>query len=219
MPQWVTHNIGMKLLALLIALLVYAHVATERIYQGFIHLSVVLDGIPKNLVPVAEVPDSIVVEVRGKTKELLRLKFSKKLTAHIDLSGARPGDTEIPLTPRNVYLPSTADLRIVNVVSPSTLSLQLATKQRKQVPVNPYITGRPAPGWRIVGVPDVEPDRVWVEAVEDVTIRVEEIWTDPVDVTDLTRSLSKRVGLVLPSGTYLGVSPESVVVTVSIEGN
>lgn len=88
-------------------------------------------------------------------------------------------------------------------------------KQSRSVPVNPVLTGTPAPGFRVAGV-SVTPLTVTLEGDADQLVKITSADTASVPIYGATRSLTQSVTFALPSGVT-PIAVESVEVTVQIE--
>lgn len=103
-------------------------------------------------------------------------------------------------------------------VSPRTIHVTIplfTNKQSRSVPVNPVLTGTPAPGFRVSGI-DVSPLTVSVEGDADQLASLTAADTAPVAIFGTTRDVTATVALALPSGVVpVGVSTVNVTVHVT----
>jgi YbbR domain-containing protein len=103
-------------------------------------------------------------------------------------------------------------------VSPRTIHVTIplfTNKQSRSVPVNPVLTGTPAPGFRVSGV-EVTPLTVSVEGDADQLASLTAADTAPVAIFGATRDVTEVVALALPTGVVpVGVSTVSVTVHVT----
>jgi len=103
-------------------------------------------------------------------------------------------------------------------LSPRTIHVTIplyTNKQSRSVPVNPVLTGQPAPGFRVAGV-DVTPLAVTLEGDADQLAKLTSADTVPIAIYGATRNVIQTVAFALPTGvTPLGVT--TVQVTVRIE--
>jgi len=102
-------------------------------------------------------------------------------------------------------------------LSPRTVHVTIplfTNKQSKTVPVNPVLTGTPAPGFRVSAV-DVTPLTISVEGDADQLAKLTGADTAPVAVFGATRAVTSVVTLALPSGV-IPVGVTTVTVTVHV---
>lgn len=90
--EFLTRNIGWKLGGLALALALWFHLATEKVYDKSYPVEIEITGLPDSLrVDKIEPPTEDVI-VTGTGKQLIKLSFSNKLRLRADLSNARkPG--------------------------------------------------------------------------------------------------------------------------------
>jgi YbbR domain-containing protein len=102
-------------------------------------------------------------------------------------------------------------------VEPRTVHVTIplfTNKQSRTLPVNPVLTGAPAPGFRVSGI-DVVPLVASVEGDADQLAKLTQVDTAPVAVFGATRDVSSVVTLALPSGV-VPLGPPTVTVTVHV---
>ena len=102
-------------------------------------------------------------------------------------------------------------------VSPRTIHVTIplfTNKQSRSVPVNPVLTGTPAPGFRVSSV-EVSPLTVSVEGDADQLAILTAADTAPVAIFGATRDVAAVVTLALPTGV-VPVGASTVAVTVHI---
>src|SRR5512147_196963 len=70
-----SHNLSIKIFALLLALAVYGHVQTEKEQEAEFRVPLRFVGIPEILTRRESAPRRAVIRIRGKGKQLLKLKL------------------------------------------------------------------------------------------------------------------------------------------------
>jgi YbbR domain-containing protein len=103
-------------------------------------------------------------------------------------------------------------------VEPATIHVQIplfTDKESRTLPVNPVITGQPAPGFRIAAV-TVDPTTVTVEGDAEQLTALIQIDTAPVSVAGATADVAQTVALAPPNGIS-ATGAGAVRVEVSIE--
>jgi YbbR domain-containing protein len=186
--KWLFHNFRYKLLALVVAILMWSgshSTVTEE--RGF-DIPVAMMGIPDDLVVTGQSSDMVNIRVRGSQAALRSLQVGN-LEYVVDMRGARPGVLE-----REVDALSVALARGTQLVSrsPATLEFTLEPKGTKTVRVRPDLEGEPAPGYAIAGV-DVEPTTVRIAGARSEVLRLTEVLTETIDVSGLTSEMVRRV--------------------------
>jgi hypothetical protein len=87
-----TKNIGWKIGGLALALALWFHLATEKVYEKNFAVDIEAVGLAENLAIGKIVPPTADITVTGTGKQLLKLSFLEQLTLKADLSGIKtPG--------------------------------------------------------------------------------------------------------------------------------
>ncbi len=87
-----TKNIGWKIGGLVIAVTLWLHLATEKVYEKNFAVEIEITGLAEDLRIDRIEPESMEIAITGTGKQLLRLSFSDELKIHVDLSDiSEPG--------------------------------------------------------------------------------------------------------------------------------
>jgi YbbR domain-containing protein len=168
-------------------------------------------NLPAGLELVGNPPDTVEVRLRGSSGALSRMAGGD-MAAVIDLATARPGRRLFHIAQNQVSVPY--GIEIVQV-GPSTLTMEFEMSAIRQVKVEPDIEGRPAPGYEVTKVTS-DPEVVEVAGPESALKRLQAAITEPVSVTDQTRSVREVVTIGVPDSTLRLRTPQTAVVTVTI---
>ena len=204
-------NLGLKFLSTLVAILLWLIVAGERVVERVMRAPVEFQNLPAGLELVGNPPDTVEVRLRGSSGALSRIA-SGDMSAVIDLSTARPGRRLFHITQNQVNVPY--GIEIVQV-GPSTLTMEFELSGIRRVPVEPDLDGRPAVGYEVTSVKS-DPDTVEVAGPESALARLQAAVTEPVSVTDQTRTVREVVTIGVPDSTLRLRTPQTAVVTVTI---
>ncbi|MFI5179261.1 MAG: YbbR-like domain-containing protein [Vicinamibacterales bacterium] len=193
---WPFRHVGLKLLALAIALLLWMAVAGEETVERGLRVPLELQQLPATLELTGDVPTTVDVRVRGESGALSRVSPGD-VVAMLDLRSARAGHRLFPLTPAQMRVPFGVD---VIQITPSAVSIAFEASATKQVPVVPAVAGRPAPGF-VLGAMTSDPAAVDVVGPESAVQRVSFAVTEPVSVSGARDRVRDTVvlGLVDPS--------------------
>jgi hypothetical protein len=204
-------NVGLKLLSVAVAVLLWLVVAGDPIVERTLRVGVELQRTPPGSELVGSAPDSVTVRVRGPASQLADLAPGD-LSVVVDLEGVRAGRRLFALTPSQVTAPY--GLEIVQIVPP-TLPLTFEASASKIVPVRAQLEGTPAPGHSVTNV-SVTPSQVRVTGPESAVERLAEVVTEPVSVERGTTLVREAVSLdVSDTGARL-TSGGIAVVTITI---
>jgi YbbR domain-containing protein len=204
-------NLGLKFLSTLVALLLWLVVAGERVVERVMRAPVEFQNLPAGLELVGNPPDTVEVRLRGSSGALSRLAAGD-MAAVIDLTTARPGRRLFHITQNQVNVPY--GLEIVQV-GPSTLTMEFETTGIRRVPVEPDVDGRPAAGYEVTKIVS-DPSSVEVAGPESALQRLQSAMTEPVSVTDQTRTVREVVTIGVPDASLRLRTPQTAIVTVTI---
>jgi YbbR domain-containing protein len=204
-------NLGLKFVSTLVAILLWLVVAGERVVERVMRAPVEFQNLPAGLELVGNPPDTVEVRLRGSSGALSRMA-SGDMSAVLDLATARPGRRLFHITQSQVNVPY--GIEIVQV-GPSTLTMEFEMSAIRKVRVEPDIDGRPATGYEITQVTS-DPETVEVAGPETALKRLQAAITEPVSVTDQTRSVREVVTIGVPDSSLRLRSPQTAVVTVTI---
>jgi YbbR domain-containing protein len=156
-----TEHLGLKLLALLLALVVYAHVYTEREQESTLRAPLRVTGLPPSLVLDEPATESVELTARGKGKQLLKLKIESPEII-VNLSGVHPGRVQRMLSPTDVALPVGTDVAVTEILAPRMVVFSVDTLVERNLDVEVLLEGDPPSGTVLVGPVLAEPRRVTV---------------------------------------------------------
>lgn len=181
---------SLKVASLALAVVLWLYVRAEEKPVQVFTVPLEVEGVPPELAVAGETPDSVAVRVRAPDS-VLRTLTPERFHARIRLDGAKPGETEAPLTTADVRAPMGVE---VLQVDPGVVLLRLERRIAREVPVVARIKGRAAAGYEYDGYTLV-PDKVKVEGPEGVVLQVREAVTDEVDIRGRTESFETTVSL------------------------
>jgi YbbR domain-containing protein len=209
MPRWLVHNWELKLLALLVAAIVWFFVVSaDRSQLGFA-APVEYVGLDGSHVVLGTPRETVDVQVEAARWAAARLTPAS-VRVRVDVSKLREGEHLVPLSTEQVEAP--AGVQVLRVW-PAAVRLTLASAAVKQVRVVPKLLGTPAAG-HAVGRVGVEPQIVDVRGPRTTIEEHTAVETAPVDVTGARQSISRTVGLLLPDS--VSATTRTVHVTVDI---
>ncbi len=209
MKGWLSENLLIKLIALLLAFVLHMVVNEDREEVGvfFVKTDITL---PSDQIMVNEPIDKISVSIRGKRSMLTRLRSEPIEAIRVDLSEVTDG--AFKFKPEQLKLPSGLEVIAIN---PPSLTVELEELRRSAASVIvPPIQGAPAAGYQIVGQ-RVEPEKVEVIGPASRLNGVFAL-TEPVNLTGRTETLVKILRLRDASGRGLEFEPRSVTITIDI---
>ena len=208
-------NLWVKLAALVLAVLLWFHVATDKVYQYQYTLPLTQIGIDENLVLTEAPPDSITVVVSATGKVLLRTDWKKrglKLTA----DRTHVGRFKVDVSTVNLTLVKADKVTLVDVIGPREVYFTCDRKATRELPVKSRLTVVPDEGYSVYSSDSVIPGTVSVSGPNRQVGALEFIQTEAQVLEDARSSFSKKLGLV--SGDVYGLTfkPDSVEVYITV---
>ena len=139
-------NLGLKLVALLLALVVYLNVYTDRPADMIVSFPLELEGLADSLAIAGPVPAVVQAELRGTGKQLLRLRVTEP-PVKISLVGVQPGRFTRSLKVEDLPLIPGEGVEVERLVGPSALQVQIDHRLVRHLPVAARVNGLPAQGF------------------------------------------------------------------------
>lgn len=181
--KYVFRNLGLKVVSLIAAVLLWVAVTREPVAEVAISVPVEFHNSPEHLEISTETIPQVQVRVRGPVREVRDLS-SSEVHAVIDLDQAKPGERTYDLSPRHIRVPD--GIEVVTAV-PSQMRLTFDASQTKEVEVKPRVIGTFLSGYRIEQV-TANPGKIAIVGPAKHVQGVEAAVTDPVDATGVVGS-------------------------------
>lgn len=209
------HNIWLKLLALLLGVMVWLHVATQKEYRFETRLPVGGIAVRDPYTVSSELPDSITVLLQATGKQYLTGAWSESRVRLSALS-MTSGLYLVPLSSANTFLdPARADVRLDEVLFPQEIELRIEPHAEKTVPLIAAVGGRADAGYEI-GMPlSVEPSVVLIRGPRSYIDTLSGLSTTPVSLAGLRNNATIRTSIARPA-LPVRLAVDSVMVTVPI---
>lgn len=204
-------NLGLKLLALAIAALVWFTMGGEYVVERIVQVPLEMRNRPERLELVGNPPDQVEVRLRGPSGVLSRLQPGD-VVAILDLGAARPGSRLFHLRTDEVRGPFGVT---VSQVVPQTVALSFELGESRVVPIRPDIEGDPAPGFTR-GVVTVTPASVEVIGPSSDLHALREASTEPVTIDGATEAVVQTVTVGVDDSALRLRQPVSAEVRVEI---
>ena len=191
MRRLLIHNLGWKLLSLLIAVVLWFLSAREPDLATSLNVPIEFKNIPDDLEFNSEVPDRVRLEVHGPSSRLTRDNLVEAAVL-LDLATVtRPGERTFTFQDRNVKLPRGV---IFSKAVPSQITIHFEHLMYKTVPIRARYAAAPPDGWAVTGS-SFDPQTVRIVGPESHVQPIEFITTDPIDLSNTTGKAEMRVHL------------------------
>jgi YbbR domain-containing protein len=204
-------HLGLKVVALTCASLLWLTVAGEHIVERNLRVPVEFRNKPPQLEVVGDPPENVDVRLRGSSALLSRLDPGE-VVAVVDLQQARPGSRLFHIRPEDVRSPYGVE---VEQVIPGTLGIELERTARRIVPVIAPVEGDPPAGF-VVGPITAEPATVEIEGPESHIKKLANATTEPITVSGARANVRDVVKVGLIDSACRLVKPQDVTVIVEV---
>ena len=214
--KWILDNFWLKIVAFIMGLLVWIHVATEKTYNHEILLPLTEVNLKDSLSLGIEPPDSILVAVTATGKQLIRRRWR---TAGLRLNATQfdLGRHRASLTTENLTLadPQTS-VKLASVISPRQIYLDVDQETSRMVPVKSNLVAEAGDGFAIGREIRIQPEEVTLSGPSRSLARVQYVSTAPNRLSGLRNNVTIKVPLVIPDGYGYSLDPDSVTLTVPV---
>jgi YbbR domain-containing protein len=210
--RYVLHNLGLKVLSLVLATGLWVAIARDPVAEVAIRVPIEFLHVADNLEISSEVIPEAQIRVRGPGRFVRQLR-STDVHAELDLRGAKPGERTFDLTSQEIRRPQ--DLEVVQVV-PSQVHLAFDTRLTREVEIHARVTGTFVAGLQIAKV-EVDPERITITGPRHHVEKVDSATTDPVDASGTRTRATFATNVYVADPLVQVAQPTSIHVTVIME--
>ncbi len=208
-------NIVIKILAVLVACVLWLHVATEQEYEHTFTYPLKVEGLPDEYVIGSPLPDSIGVKLKGRGKDLIKLLFTDG-EAVIDASGFKY--SERFLEPGNIelHLPE-VEYEFLGYTREEHIRLLIDRYANREVPVKSGLCLIPADGYAALEENiRFDPANVVLGGPENLVRSMECVYTTQETLRDLNSSTTVIVPI-QRENELLTYTPEEISASINVE--
>jgi len=205
------HNLGLKILALVLAFLLWGYAALDRTYDATVTVPVAPVRRTSGEAVVTDVDTrSAEVTLQGKGRDLLRVRRTQL--------GFRPSVPEGKTGTRQVKL-AAADLKLpggvaVRGIEPEMVELKLAPALSRSVSVMVPTRGQVGSGMTVTGL--VPLTSVTIVGPSEALGLFSSVATETLNLSSVNRDCTLRLGLVQPVEPGVSLDPDTVAVEVRL---
>lgn len=215
----VTHNFGLKVLALFAAFGLWFNLASEPELATIVSVPVDYKNFPRDLVISSKIVDSISVEARGPASRLRDMQESH-VAAIIDFASVHaPGERTFTLTDAEVRPPR--GVTVVRVI-PQQLRFRFEHQFVGKLPVEVAYSGVLPRGLSLKGA-TIDPPALIVTGPESLMTMARKALTDPFDLSRVTADSPatqvQQLSTYIPDPELRFVSVPRVTVKIRLERN
>ncbi|MBZ5578222.1 MAG: hypothetical protein LAP40_16795 [Acidobacteriia bacterium] len=210
----VVHNFWWRVLALALAITIWAMVASEPELSMFATVPLEYRNLPDDIEMSSPASETVTLELRGPSAELRGLGDSRSPAVVLDMADATPGVRTYSIEDQSVRL--ARGVRLVRAI-PSEVRFDFDRRLTRTIPVKVRFTDAPA-GYKVTDY-SVAPDQMTIAGPSRHVERVVSALTDPVAVSSVAGTSVFRVSAFLDDAYVRFQSSPDVVVTVTVKKN
>lgn len=210
MKKLLFENIGLKLTAVLLALILWFFVTSRGQTEMSIDAPLEFRNIPSKLGIVTSSAKTVNITIRGHDRLMKSLRRAD-VRVSLDLGKAKRGETSYLITGSEITVPHPL---AVSGITPSSVRIRLDEMITKTVRVQPVLNSG---GGAIPAVSSVslEPATVKIRGFKADVRKIDALKTEPIEIADMTDEETFEVGFDL-GGTNITPEPESVKVKIVV---
>ena len=207
---------GLRIVALITAMAIWFGVSSERREQTFersYDVPIALVGVPRDVIVMEPVQESIGVRLRGPLKALRSLS-SQNLEITIDMRDAKAGSLRALIRPQALNIPPNVE---VISLEPASISFRIEPRRNKNVPIRPFFVGQLPEGLSYSEESvRVDPPTALVSGPASAIRAIDAVFTDRIVLTGRSQSFRQTVAVVSDVPLVRVLEPQTAVVNVEI---
>ncbi|MFH0924342.1 MAG: CdaR family protein [bacterium] len=184
MKDFFFKNIGLKIISLVMAVLLWFLVVGEQKSEITFRVPIELSNIPDKMEIVSELPEYADIKIIGSLSSI------KGVTpTQVRVSAKLAGDKEVEYVPLLCDPPN--EVKIVDI-TPNKIRIKLEKTNYKEVELEKNYEGTPLKGYKLKSI-DLKPKKVTVAGPKSKIKILKSISTSPVDLNDRNSSFSAEI--------------------------
>ena len=191
-----------------IAFVFWFFIKSEDTYTVNLDIPLVARNLQEQKTYKEEVPESIFVTLKGTGRSFIWLRifnnfYGDDFKAVIDLSSITDEynfelDSYYKENPEKIVLPSSLDLRFVEVLNPRNVQIKLQRYMVKKVPIESQILVFTEPGYIALGE-QFSPDSISIGGPEEAVNQIDFVFTEKDTLIDLVASVNGNWSILNPN--------------------
>ncbi|MBN2654360.1 MAG: YbbR-like domain-containing protein [Nitrospirae bacterium] len=206
-----TDHIGLKIVSIFIAISLWFFVTYRGQSEMIVEAPIEFKNVPKEVEILKQNLKDVRLNIRAQENVLKDIR-PMDIRVIIDLSNAVKGENTLYFNKNSVAAPRGVE---VLRIDPTSVKVTLDESIRKIVPVKPYITGVPEPGFKVKSV-QIKPTTVDIEGPRVEVSKISILRTEPLDLTGLDAKISQNIKI-NTNGRNIRLSIPEAAVTIDIE--
>lgn len=207
--RFLFHNFSYKISSVFLAIIIWGIIQGEQVLE-----------ISKEINVYVEVPDGMMTRgpthrVRGaiiKGPRVLMLEIPDQLEAKVSIPTKVAGNFRFRLTKKHL---TGLDERLNVTIDAPYLDFFVDHTMTRTVPIKELLVGVPAEGFIIKKV-SLKPRYIKITGLKSEVIKLKNIPTEPVDITDLNKDYNSAINLIPQSGKKISYSSNLVEISMQV---
>ncbi len=208
-------QLGVKILAVVLAFLLWFHVVTNKDYDYNLSLPLHIVNVQEGLMLASHTPEEAAIKIRGTGKQLMRFLFEVD-SVTIDASAYSTGVYVVEPSPGDFRINTPGGTEISEIVEPKRVRLVFEERMEKTVPVVADVKTEAALGYIKEGDLRVLPDSVVVVGPKRYIRKLAWLRTEEIEFKDLTSPLEETVRIDFPDSAFLTLSDSMATIEQSV---
>lgn len=208
-------NLWVKVAAIILAILLWFHVATDKVYQNEITIPLSQVDLAGDLVLLEPPPDSVTVTVSATGKTLLRTDW-KKRGARLAVNLSRAGKFKTEMSTGNLSLVKAEKVELIDVIAPREVFFSCDWKGEKEVPVKSRVVVLPDEGYAVDDNDSLVPGVVRITGPRSLMATIDHVETVKANLENVRNNFTKKIAVASPDVYGMSIEPDSVVVFVGV---
>lgn len=209
--RWIFEDWWLKLIALIVAVLVWLFARLEADYTRKLRLGLDLSLLPQDYVVSSKSIDSVTVEIKGKGKALIQLA-KKKPRIMLPLKDMHEGFERLRIGPENVIIPEQIQVKSLD---PYQIELKIEPRAKRKIKIIVPVEGFPAKNYAISSI-DFD-NTAYVYGTREAVSGINQLFSEPLNVDDLSETVERELVIQHPDTAGLFVEPSRIKVKVKVE--
>jgi len=210
-------NIIIKLLAVLLAILLWFNVITEKQYDYELKLPITDYELPSNLAPITPLPESLSVKVLAEGKQLLRSDW-KHAGLRIKATRMVRGQNTIDFNLETVSLVRADNVTLLDIPVIMPVIVRLDRIDSTLIPVASRLAVIPDKEYMVIaGSERVTPSNVWVIGPVQTLGRIDSVYTEQKILDGAEEPVMAELKLETPDQQSVQLRQDSVTALVRVD--
>lgn len=209
--RFLFRDIYIKILALVIAILIYFNAVMERAQIMTLKIPIIVTNLAEGQVIADKNTDKAILTIQGKGKDFIGL-HSDRLQFKLDLANSKLGVKKVKLFPEELGLPANLTLKTID---PEYVELTIDRLSKKPVEIAIPIKNKLDKGLALVNIAP-RTDVSLIGPKDDINF-ISMVNAESLDLSNLKESKDIKLKIIPPEGENFSVEPNSVEVSVQIE--